>query len=78
VTEESPQLGFRGSDETLDAEIATAESHIRVRVRRSIAEMRALERELRELKRERARRRKRAEIPAWVGAVEGETSDASQ
>ncbi|MGA8665020.1 MAG: hypothetical protein WB809_08180 [Thermoplasmata archaeon] len=49
--------GFRGSDEQLDREIAAIEGIARVRVRRVAAELRELERDLRELKRERARRR---------------------
>jgi hypothetical protein len=49
--------GFRGSDEQLDREIAAIEGMGRVRVRRVAAELRELEADLRELKRERARRR---------------------
>ena len=49
--------GFRGSDDQLDREIAAIEGIARVRVRRAAAELRELERDLRELKRERARRR---------------------
>ena len=56
--------GFRGSDEALDREIATVERIARVRLRRAAAELRGLEADLRELKRERARRK-------GVGAVEG-------
>jgi hypothetical protein len=59
--------GFRGSDETLEAEIATIEAIARVRLRRVAREMEELERELRALKRERARRRAAARVP---GAVE--------
>jgi hypothetical protein len=55
--------GFRGSDESLDREIATIESIARVRLRRVTAEMRELSRDLRELKRERARRRAASEVP---------------
>jgi hypothetical protein len=56
--------GFRGSDEALDREIATVERIARVRLRRAAAELRGLEADLRELKRERARRK-------GVGTVEG-------
>ena len=49
--------GFRGSDERLDREIATLEKIARLRVRRVTAELRDLDQDLRELKRERARRR---------------------
>ncbi|MGP8071922.1 MAG: hypothetical protein ACLPZM_02195 [Thermoplasmata archaeon] len=49
--------GFRGSDDQLDREIAAIEGIARIRMRRAAAELRDLERDLRELKRERARRR---------------------
>ncbi|HTT72955.1 MAG TPA: hypothetical protein VMG99_02220 [Thermoplasmata archaeon] len=49
--------GFRGSDDLLDREIAAIERIARVRVRRVAAELKEFDRDLRELKRERARRR---------------------
>jgi hypothetical protein len=49
--------GFRGSDEQLEREIAVLEGIARVRVRRVAAELREVDRDLRELRRERARRR---------------------
>jgi len=49
--------GFRGSDETLDREIATLEKISRIRLKRATAELHELDRDVRELKRERARRR---------------------
>ncbi|MCI4334598.1 MAG: hypothetical protein L3K04_03085 [Thermoplasmata archaeon] len=49
--------GFRGDDERLDREIEATERIARLRVRRFASELRLLERELRELRRERARRR---------------------
>ena len=49
--------GFRGSDEILEREIATIEAIARLRLRRYSREMRELESDLRELRRERARRR---------------------
>ena len=55
--------GFRGTDEQLDREIATVERIARIRVRRAADEVRDLEHDLRELRRERARRRARAAIP---------------
>jgi hypothetical protein len=55
---------FRGSDATLDKEIAAIERIARVRVRRVAAELSELTRDLRELKRERARRRADAMVPA--------------
>ncbi len=61
--------GFRGSDETLDREIATVEAIARLRLRRVARELRQLDRELRELKRERARRRARADDPVGEGTA---------
>jgi hypothetical protein len=52
--------GFRGSDESLDREIAAIERMARTRVRRVASELSDLDRDLRELKRERARRRNAA------------------
>jgi hypothetical protein len=49
--------GFRGSDDSLDREIAAIERIARTRVRRTASDLQELERDLRELKRERARRR---------------------
>jgi hypothetical protein len=63
--------GFRGTDEQLDREIEAVEGIARVRLRRAAREMRELDRDLRELKRERARRR--ADAPASIVATE--TSD---
>jgi hypothetical protein len=60
---------FRGSDESLDREIAAVESVARLRLRRSAAELRELARDLRELQRERARRRAESTVP------EGEVAD---
>jgi hypothetical protein len=69
---------FRGSDDTLDREIAAVEGIVRVRVRRTADELRELERDLRELKRERARRR--AEQAEMLGTPEtsGEQSTSSE
>lgn len=58
--------GFRGSDDLLDREIAAIERIARLRVRRVAAELRDLDRDLRELKRERARRRAESELPTEV------------
>ncbi len=57
--------GFRGSDEALEREIETVERIARLRVRRAAAELSELDRELRLLNRERARRRAetRVEVP---------------
>ena len=49
--------GFRGPDESLDREIAQLERIARLRLRRAAEDLRGLDRDLRELKRERARRR---------------------
>ncbi len=69
--------GFRGSDETLDEEIATIEAIARLRVRRYARDLRDLERDLHELKVERARRRAHAEVPS-AAAVPSETDGVSQ
>ncbi len=58
---------FRGDDEVLDREIATLEAIARVRLRRAARELNELDRELSELKTERARRRVRATVPASEG-----------
>jgi hypothetical protein len=58
--------GFRGSDEALDREISAVERIARLRVRRAAAELKDLERDLRFLKRERARRRAESAIEATV------------
>ncbi len=67
--------GFRGSDESLDREIAALERIARLRVRRTAVELKELDRDLRELKRERARRR--VPIPGTTGgeAVSGPIGD---
>ncbi|HTS33157.1 MAG TPA: hypothetical protein VMI55_04370 [Thermoplasmata archaeon] len=56
--------GFRGSDEQLEREIAALEGIARVRVRRVAAELREVDRDLRELRRERTRRRALEAEPA--------------
>ena len=53
---------FRGDDETLDKEIATLEGIAHTRSGRAARELRGLQRELHELKLERARRRARAGV----------------
>ncbi|HEV8050758.1 MAG TPA: hypothetical protein VGP88_09235 [Thermoplasmata archaeon] len=59
---------FRGSDETVDREIATLEAIARMRLRRYAAEMRDLDRDLTELRKERARRRAGVEVPVRAAA----------
>lgn len=59
--------GFRGSDEQLDREIATLERISRLRVRRAASDLKELERDLRELRRERNRRR--ASVRSWETAT---------
>ncbi|MGA7861420.1 MAG: hypothetical protein WCB19_06145 [Thermoplasmata archaeon] len=54
---------FRGSDECLDREIETLEGIARVRVRRVARELRDIDKDLMELRRERARRRASSEAP---------------
>jgi CHASE1-domain containing sensor protein len=58
---------FRGSDEALDREIAAIEGIAKVRVRRVSSELRELERDLREHRRERVRRRAEAAVPTTEG-----------
>lgn len=58
--------GFRGSDESLDREIATLEGIARLRLRRTASELREVDRELRELRRERARRKAATSLPESV------------
>ncbi|MGD0249629.1 MAG: hypothetical protein ABSB97_01880 [Thermoplasmata archaeon] len=57
---------FRGTDEQIDREIATLERIAHLRVRRTAAELRELDRDLRELRKERARRKAVQEIPVPV------------
>jgi hypothetical protein len=54
---------FRGSDDTLDREIRSLEEISRIRLRRAANELREMDRDLRELKTERARRRVAARVP---------------
>ncbi len=56
--------GFRGSDDLLDREIAVLERIARIRVKRAADELRGLERDLRELRAERARRRAATAVAA--------------
>jgi hypothetical protein len=49
--------GFRGTDDQLDQEIETLERIARLRVRRAATELRDLDRDLADLRRERSRRR---------------------
>ena len=69
---------FRGSDGTLDREIATLEGIARLRLRRYTRELQELERDLRELKRERARRRAESAVadPVSADGTVGETAGA--
>jgi hypothetical protein len=60
--------GFRGSDESLDREIAALEGIARVRVRRVAAELNEIDRDLRELRRERARRRATSMVSVTMDA----------
>ncbi len=55
---------YRGSDEQIDREIAVLEAIARVRLRRASTELREIDRDLRELRRERARRRAGPVSPA--------------
>ncbi|HTP55249.1 MAG TPA: hypothetical protein VML53_01105 [Thermoplasmata archaeon] len=61
--------GFRGTDEQLDREIAQVERIARLRLARAAAEMRELDRDLKELRRVRARRKADASVPAASESV---------
>ncbi|MGD1099212.1 MAG: hypothetical protein ABR888_02565 [Thermoplasmata archaeon] len=52
---------YRATDEQLDREIAALEQIARVRLRRASAELNSIDKDLRELRKERARRAARAE-----------------
>lgn len=54
---------FRGSDDSLDREITTLERIAKLRARRAASDLRELDRDLRDLKRERVRRRAEASVP---------------
>jgi hypothetical protein len=70
-------IPFRGSDESLDREIAAVEAIAKIRLRRASAELRDLARDLQELKRERARRRAEVELPAVEVAPTSATGAAA-
>jgi hypothetical protein len=53
---------FRGTDACLDREIETLEAIARTRVRRVARELRDIDRDLSELRRERARRKALSEV----------------
>jgi hypothetical protein len=61
---------FRATDEQVDREIETLERMARMRLRRYAHEMRDVDRDLSELRRERARRRAAAEVPGTSEPVE--------
>jgi len=67
--------GFRGSDDSLDREIETLERIARIRLRRATLEMRDLDKDLRDLKRERARRRAESAIEVTVPEMVEEGAD---
>ncbi|MGD0588302.1 MAG: hypothetical protein ABSA63_05855 [Thermoplasmata archaeon] len=66
---------FRATDEQLDREITALERIARVRLRRAASELRDIDKDLRELRRERARRSARAaEMIPTDSSVVSETS----
>ena len=67
--------GFRGSDEQVDREIAALERTVHLRVRRAASELRELERDLRELRKERARRKAAASLPAPIRGPAGTAAE---
>ena len=58
---------FRGNDETLDREIETLEGIAKRRLRRYARDLRDLDRDLSDLKKERARRRAAGAVPELAG-----------
>ena len=58
---------YRATDEQLDREIETLERIARIRLRRAAAELNDIDKDLRDLRKERARRR--AEVPAIAETV---------
>ena len=66
--------GFRGSDESLDREIKALERIVRLRLRRATADFQELDRELRELRRERSRRRAESTEVVRASATAEESS----
>ncbi len=58
---------YRATDEQLDREIAALERIARVRLRRAAAELNDIDKDLRELRKERIRRR--AEVPPVAESV---------
>lgn len=60
---------YRGSDEAIEREVEALERIVQIRLRRYATEMRGLERDLTELKKERARRRANALGEAAVPAT---------
>ncbi len=61
---------FRGTDEVLDREIGALEGIAQRRLKRYARDMHELDRDLTDLKRERAKRRAASEIPQSI-ATEG-------
>ena len=55
---------FRGDDETLDREISTLEGMAKRRLKRYTDDLRDLDRDLSDLRKERARRRAQSAIPS--------------
>ncbi len=64
---------FRGDDETLDREISTLEGMAKRRLKRYTNDLRDLDRDLSDLRKERARRRARSAIP--MGEAVSESTD---
>ncbi|MGA7922717.1 MAG: hypothetical protein WCA77_01935 [Thermoplasmata archaeon] len=67
---------WRGSSEHLDRELTTLEAVLATRLRRYARDLAELEREMRDLRKERVRRRAQEEVPAWSASprTESETS----
>ncbi len=63
---------YRATDAQIDREIEALEQIARVRLRRASSELKEIDRDLRELKRERARRRVDSGTEVTAGAVRDE------
>jgi hypothetical protein len=68
---------YRASDEAIDREIAALERIARVRIGRATRELREIDRDLRELRRERARRIGAVSEGTPAEAANGEASDSA-
>lgn len=69
---------FRGDDETLDREISTLEGMAKRRLKRYTDDLRDLDRDLSDLRKERARRRAQNAIPSTENIPEESTEPSGE